>query len=126
MVAALNIVASLILLVMEKHRDIGILKTMGASAGSVTTIFMMQGLIIGLVGTAVGSSAGYALSTILTRYKLIKVPADVYQMSYMPFRVLPLDFALVVVGAIVICFVATIYPSRKAAKLDPVQALRYE
>jgi lipoprotein-releasing system permease protein len=126
MVAALNIVASLILLVMEKHRDIGILKTMGASARSVTAIFMMQGLIIGLVGTTVGASAGYALSTVLTRYKLIQVPADVYQMSYMPFRVLPLDFALVVIGAILVCFIATIYPSRQAAKLDPVQALRYE
>jgi lipoprotein-releasing system permease protein len=126
MVAALNIVASLILLVMEKHRDIGILKTMGASAKSVTTIFMMQGLIIGCVGTTVGASAGWALSTVLTRYKLIKVPADVYQMSYMPFRVLPLDFALVVGGAILVCFIATLYPSRQAAKLDPVQALRYE
>jgi len=122
MVAALNIVASLILLVMEKHRDIGILKTMGASANSVTTIFMMQGLIIGLVGTLVGASAGYLASTVLTRYQLIKVPADVYQMSYMPFRVLPLDFALVVIGAILVCFIATIYPSRQAAKLDPVQA----
>ncbi len=126
MVAALNIVASLILLVMEKHRDIGILKTMGASANSVTAIFMMQGLIIGLVGTVVGASAGYLASTVLTRYQLIKVPADVYQMSYMPFRVLPLDFALVVIGAILVCFIATIYPSRQAAKLDPVQALRYE
>ena len=99
---------------------------MGASARSVTTIFMMQGLIIGIVGTTVGASAGYALSKVLTRYKLIQVPADVYQMSYMPFRVLPLDFALVVVGAILVCFIATIYPSRQAAKLDPVQALRYE
>jgi lipoprotein-releasing system permease protein len=126
MVAALNIVASLILLVMEKHRDIGILKTMGASARSVTIIFMMQGLIIGCAGTAVGGVAGYVLSTVLTRYKLIQVPADVYQMSYMPFRVLPLDFALVIVGAILICFIATIYPSRQAAKLDPAQALRYE
>jgi lipoprotein-releasing system permease protein len=126
MVAALNIVASLILLVMEKHRDIAILKTMGASAKSVTTIFMMQGLIIGITGTTVGASAGYAAATVLTRYKLIRVPADVYQMSYMPFRVLPLDFALVVAGAILVCFIATIYPSRQAAKLDPVQALRYE
>jgi len=94
MVAALNIVASLILLVMEKHRDIGILKTMGASANSVTTIFMMQGLIIGLVGTLVGASAATP-STVLTRYQLLKVPADVYQMSTLPFRVLPLDFAFV-------------------------------
>jgi lipoprotein-releasing system permease protein len=126
MVAALNIVASLILLVMEKHRDIGILKTMGASARSVTTIFMMQGLIIGIVGTTVGASAGYVLSALMTRYKVIRVPADVYQMSYLPFRVLPGDMLMVVVGAVLICFFATIYPSRQAAKLDPVQALRYE
>jgi len=126
MVAALNIVASLILLVMEKHRDIAILKTMGASARSVTRIFMMQGLIIGVIGTAVGASAGLVLTLVLTKYKLIRVPADVYQMSYVPFRVLPLDFIVVIVGAVLICFVATLYPSRQAAKLDPVQALRYE
>jgi lipoprotein-releasing system permease protein len=126
MVAALNIVASLILLVMEKHRDIGILKTMGAGARSVTAIFMMQGLIIGIVGTTVGASAGYVLSYVLTRYKLIRVPQDVYQVSYVPFRVMPLDFALVIGAAILVCLLATIYPSRQAAKLDPVQALRYE
>src|SRR5437763_1282373 len=77
MVAALNIVASLILLVMEKHRDIAILKTMGASARSITAVFMMQGLIIGIIGTTVGASAGFALSYVLDRYKLIKVPQDV-------------------------------------------------
>src|SRR3954463_1844549 len=126
MVAALNIVASLILLVMEKHRNIGILKTMGASVRSVTAVFIMQGLIIGIVGTTVGASTGWAVSSILTRYKRIRVPADVYQMPYVPFRVLPLDFAAVVLSAIVICFLATIYPARQAAKLDPVQALRYE
>jgi len=126
MVAALNIVASLILLVMEKHRDIAILKTMGAGARSVTAIFMMQGLIIGLVGTAVGASAGWAVSYVLDRYELIRVPLDVYQVSHVPFKVLPLDFALVVAAAVLICFLATIYPSRQAAKLDPAQALRYE
>jgi len=126
MVAALNIVASLVLLVMEKHRDIGILKTMGASAKSVTTIFMMQGLIIGIVGTTAGAVAGYVTSYVLDRYKLVRVPVDVYQVSYMPFKVLPLDFALVIAGAVFICFVATLYPSRQAAKLDPTQALRYE
>jgi lipoprotein-releasing system permease protein len=126
MVAALNIVASLILLVMEKNRDIAILKTMGASARSVTAIFMMQGLIIGLVGTTVGAAAGYALSFLFDHYRLIRVPIDVYQVSHVPFTVLPLDFALVVVAAILVCFVATIYPSRQAARLDPAQALRYE
>jgi lipoprotein-releasing system permease protein len=126
MVAALNIVASLILLVMEKHRDIAILKTMGASARSITTIFMLQGLIIGVVGTAVGASLGFTVSRILDKYKLIRVPVDVYQISHVPFTVLPLDFTLVVVAAILVSFVATIYPSRQAAKLDPAQALRYE
>jgi lipoprotein-releasing system permease protein len=126
MVAALNIVASLILLVMEKHRDIAILKTMGAGAGSVTAIFMMQGLIIGLVGTTVGAAAGYGLSFVLDRYKLIRVPVDVYQVSHVPFHVDPVDFVMVIVAAIAVCFVATIYPSRQAARLDPAQALRYE
>ncbi len=126
MVAALNIIASLILLVMEKHRDIAILKTMGASARSVTAIFMMQGLIIGFVGTTVGAVAGYVISYVADRYKLISVPVDVYQVSHVPFKVQPDDFAVIVVAAIIVCFVATIYPSRQAARLDPAQALRYE
>jgi len=125
-VAALNIVASLILLVMEKSRDIAILKTMGTAPKRVMTIFMMQGLIIGVAGTVVGGICGLALCWVLDHYRLIKIPADVYQVSYVPFVVLPFDFAVVIVSAIVICFVATIYPSRQASRLDPVQALRFE
>ena len=126
MVAALNIVASLILLVMEKSRDIAILKTMGTSSKRVMTIFMLQGLIIGLVGTTVGAAAGYALCWVLDRYKLIQIPMDVYQVSHVPFKVQPLDFTVVIVSAVLICFVATLYPSRQASRLDPVQALRFE
>ena len=126
MVAALNIVASLILLVMEKSRDIAILKTMGASVRSVTIVFMLQGLIIGVVGTVSGALLGVTLSRVLDHFQLIHMPADVYQVSYLPFTVLALDFALVVSMAVLICFVATIYPSRQAARLDPAQALRYE
>ncbi|HZR26505.1 MAG TPA: FtsX-like permease family protein [Vicinamibacterales bacterium] len=126
MVAALNIVASLILLVMEKNRDIAILKTMGATAKSVTLIFMMQGLIIGLIGTTAGAIGGFTIARILDRYQLIRVPVDVYQVTHLPFTVLPLDFTLVILTAILICFFATIYPSRQAARLDPAQALRYE
>ena len=126
MVAALNIIASLILLVMEKHRDIAILKTMGASARSVTVVFLLQGLIIGIVGTTVGAAAGWGVSKVFDRYQLIRVPIDIYQVSHLPFTVLPLDFLIVVLVAVLVCFVATIYPSRQAAKLDPVQALRYE
>jgi lipoprotein-releasing system permease protein len=126
MVAALNIIASLILLVMEKHRDIAILKTMGATKRSVTVVFLLQGLIIGVVGTAVGAAAGWGVSKVFDRYQLIRVPIDIYQVSHLPFTVLPLDFITVVLVAVLVCFVATIYPSRQAAKLDPVQALRYE
>ena len=126
MVAALNIVASLVLLVMEKSRDIAILKTMGSSAASIRRIFMLQGLVIGLVGTAMGALGGTAMIYILDKYKLIHVPIDVYQISYVPFTLLPLDFVTVIVSAILICFVATIYPSRQASKLDPAQALRYQ
>lgn len=125
MVAALNIVASLILLVMEKHRDIAILKTMGASGRSIMLVFMLQGLIIGFIGTGIGATAGWVVSSVLDRYKLIQVPMDVYQVSYVPFVVLPFDFILVVVSAILVCFVATLYPSRQASKLDPAEALRY-
>jgi lipoprotein-releasing system permease protein len=126
MVAALQIVASLILLVMEKSRDIGILKTMGTGARRISTIFMLQGLIIGVVGTAVGATLGLVLCWVLDTYRLVRIPQDVYQIAYVPFIVQPLDFTIVVVSAIVICFLATIYPSRQAARLDPVQALRFE
>jgi lipoprotein-releasing system permease protein len=126
MVAALNIIASLVLLVMEKSRDIAILKTMGASSRSVMIVFMLQGLVIGLVGTGSGAILGWGLSTILDRYRLIRISADVYQISHVPFTIVPTDFVIVVVGAVLICFSATLYPSRQAARLDPVQALRFE
>ena len=125
MVAALNIIASLILLVMEKHSDIAILKTMGASRRSIMAVFMLQGLVIGIAGTALGTAGGYGLSCLLDRYKLIRVPIDVYQIAYVPFTLMPLDVALVVVSALAICFLATIYPARQAARLDPAEALRY-
>lgn len=126
MVAALNIVASLVLLVMEKSRDIAILKTMGSSAASIRRIFMLQGLIIGLIGTGGGTLLGCVIIYVLDRYKLIHVPIDVYQISYIPFTLLPRDLLAVVMAALLICFVATIYPSRQASKLDPAQALRYQ
>lgn len=125
-VAALNIVASLILLVMEKTRDIAILKTMGASSKSITLVFLLQGSIIGTIGTIVGAIGGTVLSYVLDRYRLITIPSDIYQVSYLPFKLLPGDLFAVVAGAIVICFLATLYPSRQAAKLDPAQALRFE
>jgi lipoprotein-releasing system permease protein len=126
MVAALNIVASLILLVMEKTRDIAILKTMGASRRSIMMVFLLQGSIIGVIGTIVGAITGVIAAATLDRYRLISIPGDVYQVDYLPFRVLPGDVITVILGAVVVCFLATLYPSRQAAKLDPAQALRYE
>ena len=126
LVAALNIIASLIMLVMEKRRDIAILKTMGTAKRRVTTVFMLQGLIIGAIGTTIGATLGLALCWVLDRYKLIQIPMDVYQISYVPFVIEPLDFIVVIVAAVAICFLATIYPSRQAARLDPIQAIRFE
>ena len=96
------------------------------NAPQVVAGWQQRSLIIGVIGTGVGGALGYAAARILDRYRLIKVPLDVYQVSYMPFKLLPLDFTLVVIAAILICFLATIYPSRQAARLDPAQALRYE
>jgi len=126
MVGALNIISSLILLVRQKSRDIAILKTMGTSSKRVMGIFMMQGLVIGVVGTTVGALSGLALCWVLDRYELIQIPMDVYQVSHVPFVVLPEDLLTVVVATILICFLATIYPSRQASSLDPIQALRAE
>ena len=121
-VAALHIVASLIMLVMEKSRDIAILKTMGAGARSIMGIFVLQGVIIGAVGTAVGAGGGYAISTVMDRYRLLRLPMEVYQVSYVPFTIEMLDFVLVIVSAIAICLVATIYPARQASRLDPAES----
>ena len=86
----------------------------------------LQGSIIGIIGTVVGAVIGTVIASVLDRYQLISIPGDVYQVSYLPFKVLPADLASVIVGAVIVCFFATLYPSRQAAKLDPAQALRYE
>jgi lipoprotein-releasing system permease protein len=99
---------------------------MGASTASIRRIFMLQGLIIGLAGTLSGTIFGVATIYVLDRFKLIHVPIDVYQISYVPFVLQPLDFATVVLAAVFVSFLATVYPSRQASKLDPAQALRYQ
>jgi len=126
LVAALNIVASLVLLVMEKSRDIAILRTMGAPAQAIRLIFMLQGLVIGAVGTFTGAALGLGVSFICDRYKLLTLPGDVYQITHVPFRVEPLDVSIVIVSAILVCWLATIYPARRAGQLDPAEALRYQ
>jgi lipoprotein-releasing system permease protein len=126
MVAALNIIATLILMVMEKHQDIAVLVSMGASRGAIARIFMVQGSVIGVVGTSIGGLLGFGACRILDHYKLIRVPSDVYQISFVPFTLLASDAALVVVAALLVCFVATLYPALGASRLDPAEALRYE
>lgn len=125
-VAALNIVATLVLMVMEKHKDIAILVSMGASRGAITRLFMLQGTVIGAIGTGVGGLLGWGTCRVLDRYQLIRVPEDVYQIAWVPFRLLPGDAAVVLVGAVLVCFLATLHPARVAARLDPAESLRYE
>jgi lipoprotein-releasing system permease protein len=125
-VAALNIVASEIMIVMNKTRDIAILRSMGASPGSIMSIFMLQGAIIGVVGTSVGAALGVTISWFLDRYRVINIPEDVYQVAYVPFKLLLSDFTMVVVAAPLVCFLATLYPARRAARLVITEALRFE
>jgi lipoprotein-releasing system permease protein len=125
-IAALNIITLLTMMVMEKTADIGILKSMGASDRMVMRIFIYQGLAIGAVGAAIGVAFGVALAWYFDAYEVIHLPPDVYSISHVSFRIRALDVALVAVATVFISFLSTIFPSRSAAGLDPVEALRYE
>ena len=126
LVASFNIVSMLIMNVIEKKREIAILKTMGATDKGIMTIFMMQGLAIGILGTVVGVAGGYLLCYVLNTYEIIKLPADVYYLSHLPVKTKFSDFLAVSLSAIIISFLATVYPALQAAKLNPVEPLRYE
>jgi lipoprotein-releasing system permease protein len=126
LVAAVNIVSSLVMLVLEKRRDIGVLRTMGATPGGILRIFLLQGTLIGLAGTACGLLAGAAVSYALGRWKLLQLPGEIYFLDTLPVKMEPLDFLLVGAAAVAICFLASVYPAWQAARLPPVQAIRYE
>jgi len=125
-VAALNILISLIMMVMEKTRDIAVLVSMGAKRRQIRRIFIYQGLLIGVIGTVLGLIAGYALSWMGGHYHLVSLSAEVYSIDFVPFAPRPLDGVLVALVAIGISFIATLYPSWSAAKVLPAEALRYE
>ncbi len=126
LVAAFNIASTLIMAVLQRTRDIGILRSMGATARSIMNIFMLQGVLIGLIGTTVGIIGGVVLSNLIDKYHLIKLPGDVYFIETVPVLLKPLDVTLIGAVAMLVCFVATIYPAWRAAKLIPVEAIRYE
>jgi lipoprotein-releasing system permease protein len=126
LVASFNIISNLIMNVIEKSREIAILKAIGATNGSIMAIFMLQGLFIGLIGTFLGVSGGYLLGFVLNKYQIIKLPADVYYLSHLPVKMSAFDFGVVSLSAIIISFLATIYPAWQAARLNPVEPLRYE
>lgn len=125
LVAAFNIAGSLVMMVMEKRKDIAILKAMGATARSIGRIFVIKGLMIGLVGTVLGTSAGLVLCTLLERYSFIHLPADVYYINTLPVNMKTSDVLLIALCALIICFAATVYPARQAAGVDPVEAIRH-
>ena len=125
LVAAFNIASTLIMMVMEKKKDIAILKAMGASDKSVKKIFVLKGLIIGGLGTFIGVFSGVCICLLLARYKFINLPDDIYFFATLPVELRVIDVLMIAVSSLTICFLATLYPAHQASKLNPVNAIRY-
>lgn len=127
LVVALNMVSALIMLVMEKHRDIGIMRSFGVPRGAIMRIFVRQGMTLSFWGTLTGTILGVTLALVLDRTKFFSLDNNVYEvLSYLPFEVHALEVVLVALGSLAICFLTTLFPARQAAKLDPVEALKYD
>jgi lipoprotein-releasing system permease protein len=114
------------MVVADKTREIGILKSMGLTSGKVLRIFMIQGLVIGVVGAALGGLGGAVLTWLIDRYELIRIPGDIYFVSHLPVGYNPLDVAMILASTVAISFLATVYPAWQAARLAPVEAIRHE
>ncbi|MGA8833629.1 MAG: lipoprotein-releasing ABC transporter permease subunit [Desulfomonilaceae bacterium] len=126
LVAAFNIIISLIMLVIEKSRDIAILKSLGATSDRIMRIFVAQGMIVGSAGTLLGAAAGLLGGALLAKYPFIELPEEIYTISTLPIAIYPWDVVIICVVALTICFLATLYPAYRAARLEPAEALRYE
>ncbi len=125
-VAAFNIVSTLIMVTLEKTREIGILKSMGASSATIRRIFTYHGFIVGVVGTVVGCAAGFIFCFIQQYFRIFSLPKDIYIISWLPVKMQLTDFILIGIASIVLTFLAAVYPAHKASRLDPVKSIRYE
>ncbi|MFQ5678000.1 MAG: lipoprotein-releasing ABC transporter permease subunit [Gemmatimonadota bacterium] len=126
LVASFNIVSTLVMVVADKTREIGILRSMGLTSRAIMRVFMYQGMVIGLMGTGIGLILGSVLASLLDRYRFIHLPSDVYFVDSLPVQLEPLDLFLIVLASLLISFVATLYPARQAAELAPVEAIRHD
>jgi lipoprotein-releasing system permease protein len=126
LVGSFSIVTTLVMLVIQKTKDIAVLMSIGADASSIRRIFMLQGTFIGLAGTVLGFLIGVPVSLLLKKYQFIKLPSNVYPVDYLPVRLESIDLIAIGGAAFLLCFLATIYPARRAAALSPSDALRYE
>ncbi|MFW6192768.1 MAG: FtsX-like permease family protein [Gemmatimonadota bacterium] len=126
LVAAFNIVSTLIMMVTDKTREIGILRSMGITEGGIRRIFVLQGTVIGIVGTTIGAAMGGAVAWALDRYQFVDLPGDVYFVDHLPVELAPFDLGLILGASVLISFLATLYPSSRAADLTPVEAIRHE
>ncbi len=126
LIAAFNIISTLIMMVMEKRRDIAILQSMGATRRGIRRIFLIKGCVIGAVGTVLGVVLGLGICLLIQRYQFIELPRDVFLVSTVPVSISAGYFVLVAGASFLICLLASIYPARQAARLDPVEIIRYE
>jgi lipoprotein-releasing system permease protein len=126
LVAAFNIVSTLVMVVADRTKEIGILRTMGMTQKGILRVFIIQGVWIGVIGTTVGTVLGVGVSWALDRFQLIRIPGDVYFVEYLPATLDPLDISLIVIASIAVSFAATIYPALQASRLEPVDAIRHE
>lgn len=125
-VAAFNIVSTLVMVVTDKTREIGILKSMGMTSRRILRLFMLQGLVIGIVGAVIGGTLGVGVAWLTDHFRLIRIPGEIYFVSYLPVKVDPADLGWILFSTVVISFLATVYPASQAARLDPVEAIRHE